>query len=246
MIKSSNDSKTRARAGQANTFGLLPGPQGSCPGATTGCGGCWAPLKVGNKTACCYVDRLMRARPNVKNILQQNTDFMKSASEAEMVEALVAEFTRFNAAEDKAGSTVRNYRLHWSGDIFSKAYARALTTAMSKFPGIHFWAYTRSWELLDAGSLDLKNLRLWLSLDVCNVDAGLAWLKKHNPKRTTKIGLSFMGNTLPSSLDKYVEAEGLKPFPCPVDDSGKMKLEGACQRCAACLRENNKLIQFKI
>jgi len=247
MIKSSNDQKTRVRPNQSNTFGLLPGPQGSCPYATTGCGGCWAPLKPSHTTATCYVDKLMRARPNVKAVLQRNTDFMKAASEQEMVEALLAEFRRFSVAEAKAGETVTShYRLHWSGDIFSEAYARALSKAMSVYKEVEFWAYTRSWELIKPGVLDLENLTMFLSLDPQNADAGLAWLKKNNPKRKFKIGISLMGNIIQKSLQEHVDAEGLKVFACPVDGDGKMKLENACQTCRACLKRGNKLIQFKV
>lgn len=246
MIKSSNDQKTRVRPNQSNTFGLLPGPEGSCPYATTGCGGCWAPAKAGNISNLCYVDRLMRARPNVKAILTRNTEFLKAATEDEMVEALVAEFKRFNDAEDKAGATVRNFRLHWSGDIFSEAYARALSKSMSVYKGVEFWAYTRSWELIKPGVLDLENLTMFLSLDPRNVDAGLAWLKTHNPRRKFKIGISFMGNIIQKSLQEHADAEGLKLFACPVDNDGKMKLENACQTCRACLKRGNKLIQFKV
>lgn len=246
MIQPSNDAKVHNRSSQKNTFGLLPGPEGTCPYATTSCGGCWAPMRDGLVVNTCYVDKLMRARPNVRGVLARNTSFLKGCTEDQMEEALTAEFTRFEAAERKAKAVSPFwYRLNWAGDIFSKEYARALTKAMAKFPGTNFWTYSRSWELIEPGSLDLKNLSLILSLDPVNEDAGLAWLKKNNPNRKFKIGISLMGNICSASLEQYAKAEGLKLFACPVDDSGKMELEGACQKCTACLRRSDKLILFK-
>ena len=245
MLKPSNDSKTRLSPNQKNTFGLLPGPQGTCPFATTGCGGCWAPLKEGNKTNACYVDRLMRARPNVRRLLEFNTELMKRLGEDLLVKVLEQEFQRFLDAEDLSDPTyVPLYRLHWSGDIFSRTYARALTTAMSKFPKIKFWIYTRAWEYVDVSMLKLENLSFLLSLDPCNIEQGLSWRQKYRNPTKSKIGISFMGTEIPERLSTYAEKEKISVLACPVD-SGNMSLEGGCQKCKACIHQRNNVIFFK-
>jgi len=242
MIQPSSDSKVQNRKTQRNTYGLLPGPDGSCPYATTGCGGCWSKAKEGGKVAVCYVDKLMRARPNVAKVLERNTTFLKGCTEDQMEAALTAEFTRFEAAERKAGTTEpMRYRLHWSGDIFSSEYGRALTKAMAKFPETQFWVYSRSWDLVDPKMTLLKNVSFLLSLDPQNVEQGLNYLTTKKPIGA-KVGISYMGQNIPDSLQAYMQANKLRVFECPVDSKKGLALEGACQRCLQCVYTPSKFI----
>jgi len=270
-IKPSEDRKVRARSGQKNTFGILPGRDGSCPGATRGCGGCESPAE-GNKTPVCYVYGLMRAYSGVRGVLEHNTRELKAADRAGMADLLKREFERFAAAEARARVPGSAYRIHWSGDIFSRTYAEALVDAMREFPAIKFWCYTRSipYGVLLAQRLD--NLSMYLSLDKVNLYAGL---------RGYFDALADTGNVLRSPLhlaymaerndfaEAYARAYNLHdvlqtvdaqsgdegrhhPWPvkpvklasCPVDE-GSIPLEGGCHACRMCFRANPAHVFFQ-
>ena len=154
-LKPSNDIKTRFYPGQKNTLGLLhgkPDQGGTCPGATTGPGGC-AFCKEGCKSVTCYVDHLIKYRPAIGNVLRHNTKLLKTGSYAQCLQLLDAEFTRFERADARkrnadpeyvAAQPQAWYRLHWAGDVFDGKYAKALADAMKMHPTTMFWGYTRS------------------------------------------------------------------------------------------------------
>jgi len=181
MIKASCDRKTRFYKTQKNTFGLLPGLEGTCPGATTGTGGCWHKAP-GRKTCVCYVDSLMRCYTGIRGILTHNTKVLYDCQGTDneydqMVELLNAEFERFRAAEarrsKKTGTPPHTYyRLHWAGDVFDKTYAKAIATAVKHNSDINFWIYTRSFDILPQ-LVGVVNLAVYLSLDPVNVQTGL-------------------------------------------------------------------------
>ena len=232
MIRPSCDEKTRAWSHQKNTFGLLPGlPKdgGTCPGATCGAGGC---LECNPKRPTCYVYRNM-IRPNVRRVLAYNTQLLRRATRAEMVRLLDLEFTRFEAEEDWRSRHGHAYRLHWSGDVFSRDYALALHDAMRKHPRIQFWGYTRSFDLLPFLT-PIGNLRLYVSLDPQNVAEGAKWWRQFR-HRGLSVALMFRRREdIPKGFGKVIA--------CPVD-IGKLKRTGACMKCRACLKGRN--IWFK-
>jgi hypothetical protein len=230
-LKPSGDRKVRAYKNQKNTFGLLPGPAATCPGATTSEGGC-AHVPAGRKLSVCYAARLVNARPNVRAVLEHNTKLLTQASGYEQQALLQYEFERFLQADIKKRpkEKERYYRLHWSGDIFSKEYANALASAMLAFPEISFWNYTRSFEWLQP-LREVPNCVTYLSLDKCNSAEGT---------------LTYRGLGYPEDNMSLCMMSPLEPrsnyTACP-QDSGKLELEGACHKCKLCLK--GKPVWFK-
>lgn len=242
-IKPSCDRKTRAYKNEKNTFGLLPGPNGSCPCATTGEGGCWN-KPVGHRLHTCYVDSTMNCYHGVKGVLRHNTKLLMGATQQTMFHLLHHEFDRFNTKHDSLINTDmwrRNpaYRLHWSGDIFSLAYAQALRDAMSFFPHIKFWCYTRSLFAVPV-LCDVPNLSLYISADPCNLKQAAVCYDQYK-SRGNNLNIAYMAGE-----DTFVEKAkyatgiksrrilGMKLTPCPAD-AGKMQVDGACNKCRMCI-----------
>jgi len=215
--------KVRSRTSQKNSYGLMPGPEGSCPHATFGKGGCME-VKDGNVRPVCYVYRSFRNKA-VKTALEHNTNLMKQASQAEMVAILDEEFSRFERVESKSKDPCYMYRLHWSGDIFSARYAKAIAKAVKKHPDTTFWIYTRSLPYVKhiAG---VDNLTVYISVDEVNCDKALEEWKKHD---NTKVKLAHM------SIEKPKSASGRAFKDCPTD-VGRLPYEKACTRCQLCIK----------
>jgi len=227
----SSVSKVRVRASQKNSFGLMPGKEGTCPGATYGQGGCME--RVGNNVRpTCYVHKAFR-NAKVKEILEHNTKVLKDANFVEMARMLSAEFTRFESNESVSPDPAFNYRLHWAGDVFSMEYAEALNTAILMHPRTQFWIYTRSFDFVEP-LIGVPNLNTFLSLDPCNKDKGLEIWSKHCD---SGLKVAYMGKTIG---DLY----SLMMTPCPAD-AGNMEIEGACSKCRMCIN-GNKDIWFKV
>lgn len=262
-LKATADRKTAFRPGSSNTFGLLPGVDGSCPGATLGPGGC-GHVREGRKLPVCYVSHSMSVYKAVGGVLAHNLFLMKSATPAEMTEILVDEFKRFRRRELSYEKPFLNYRLHWSGDVFSSAYRDALHAAMSAYPDIRFWGYTRSfgrsfsWDVLTLTAL--PNLSLYMSLDPQNIGTGLELYYAHlraRPDARARLAVCYMSpvhdfaarwaaaRTTASNPDDWDAAPPFMP-PCPAD-TGKLPLVGACGVCRMCtgMRPRLPAIWFK-
>jgi len=222
LIKPSCDRKVRGYSVQKNTYGLLPGPEGTCPGATVGAGGCRD--ITGNGRPACYVYKIMRIYSGVRRILEHNTALLKGADMATMADLLGSEFTRFQADTlARNGKGMLRYRLHWAGDLFSMDYARALRTAVDAHPDVFFWTYTRSFDYMGP-LLGAPNLRLYVSADMCNLKEAMAAHRAAGGKAS----MCYMGDSAPA-------LPGLRFTACPVD-KGSMQLEGACFKCGMCLK----------
>jgi hypothetical protein len=99
MLKPSADRKVWAYKNQKNTLGLLPGPEGTCPGATLGPDGCRSVVTTGRPA--CYVYRLMSIYKNVKGVLEHNTHLLKNADKAKKVTLLDTSLTASRRYEKK-------------------------------------------------------------------------------------------------------------------------------------------------
>lgn len=230
-LKASCDRKVWAYKGQKNTFGLLPGPKGTCPGATLGIGGCCDGSKSKSGREDCYVFRIMSIYKNVEKVLAHNTKLLTEADLDGKIELLDEEFTRFTKSfQRKKFPQGNKYRLHWAGDIFNEEYARALVAAIMRHPEIDFWTYTRTFDVVGIFK-GVSNLQLYLSLDQCNLKSGLETYNKYKDER---LHLSYMGDKRPDI--------GHDLIACPTDE-GVMKVEGACLKCKMCLK--GKDIWFK-
>jgi len=237
----SSVSKVRGRKTQKNSYGMMPGPEGTCPGATLGQGGCLETQRDGGRPTC-YVYKAFRNK-RVKDILEHNTKIMKSSTLAEMRDILDREFARFEAEEAVSPTPWYNYRLHWSGDLFSANYARAWAKAAAKHPKTTFWIYTRSFTKprdYVKYLLAVPNMRVYLSVDVINRDSAIAAIDALPAAQADRIKLSYMAHENNMSPDNRTEAS----VPCPVDD-GHMAIEGACAKCRKCIVGQSD-IWFKI
>jgi len=258
-LKPTADRKTRAYSQQKNTYGLLPGPAGSCPGATTGKGGCWH-LAAGRKTHTCYVDAITMFRPNVRNLLQHNLDVLKEAKTVKgMAALLTAEFARFRVAELRRRSRTKEviplrYRLHWSGDFFSTTYAKAVRLAIEQSPDIEFWTLTR---VLPAVQYlrGLKNLILYLSVDPVNIKEMLVYYDSKKGYRDNNLRLAYMSkindfreaawDAVPApSSDRWKWLADAEVRNCPVD-SGTTPIDGGCYKCGRCTRNKKTIVWFE-
>jgi hypothetical protein len=228
-LKPSADRKVWAYKNQKNTFGLLPGPEGTCPMATLGPGGCRT-VTVPGKRPDCYVYRMMSVYKGVRGVLEHNTRLLKDATHEEQVELLNEEFKRFKELKRNGIMRSNKYRLHWAGDIFDRQYAESIRAALITNQDMEFWTYTRTFDVIDVFK-DVENLRLYLSLDACNVDAGL---RVYAEQKWDRLHLCYMGDNPPELEESFLG--------CPVD-SGQLVVEGACQSCNLCLRGHN--IWFK-
>lgn len=250
------------RSTQKNSFGLMPGlpPYGTCPGATTGEGGC-AYVKPGTQTMTCYADQLSRM-PAVKRVLRHNTELMRGNDIAGMVSILAAEFRRFFVATTKKGfdASTCKYRLHWSGDIETAEYAQALSIAVAMFPDIQFWLYTRSFTKLGIGHMRAiakrKNVILFFSTDVENWNASFATFVSMDPAQYSgRLRIA----TMLSADDNAARIEAL---PERIRDAYKaynpeLTVKGcttngddddfidACSRCGMCTRPGRAIVWFE-
>jgi hypothetical protein len=251
MLKSTSDRKTRCRDSQRNTFGLFPGPgvHGTCPGATVGDCGCCA-VQPGRKLPTCYVFGIIAAYPATGPALLHNTTLIRHANHTEKVRLLSAEFERFRRIELKQPDPSLFYRLHWSGDIFDHAYAKALAEAMCAFPDITFWNYTRSFDRGVWLAAHTPNLVQYLSIDHVNFNKGINAYIHRPPATEARLQIAYMSATNDYSL-RYANArKRYRSWPenpviltsCPVDER-KMPLPGACHKCRKCLE--GKAIWFK-
>ena len=239
VLLASSVSKVRRRRGQKNSYGLMPGPEGTCPGATLGKGGCLETKRDGGRPTC-YVFKAFRNK-RVKEILEHNTEVMKSSSYDEMVDILDREFARFEAEEDTNQQPWYHYRLHWSGDLFSADYAKAVAKAASRHPRVTFWIYTRSFDFVQH-LIGVENMHTYLSIDPINMVAGMnTWrsIRKRFPKHGKRLRISYMSET-----DNLREQTGADTVPCPAD-IGRIKIEGACHKCGKCALGNSD-IWFKV
>lgn len=244
-LRLSDNSKVKFHNNHKNTFGLaqgLPENGGTCPGATSGPGGC-LDVRDGHKRETCYVHKIVSIYKAVGNTLKHNTDLLKDKSYDQLVEILTDMVTRFLEADHKGHPF---FRIHWAGDFFSEDYTKAWVTVIKKFSNVRFWAYTRSFngdhnyaQLL----FGLENLTLFLSCDPNNVDE--ATKIYHEIKDTyPNIGLAWMGEEPP-------DPEKFRWVRCP-ETSGKIKSEpnkGACAKCRLCVnnyKTHVKNISFEI
>ena len=244
MLTLSNDLKTRFYKAHKNTFGLLPGPEHTCPCATEGEGGCWEPAKAGSKLKTCYAQRLCVLRVNVRKSLEHNTIEIKSVTDKKttlqnMFSSFETSVVKWAIRNKKDPKDYLYFRLHWSGDLFDAEYTRALAEAMDISPKITFWGYTRSFDFVPilAG---VRNLVLYLSLDRQNIEKGL---QCYNNNPWTRISWLDVSNDIcKQGYTKWPES--VKLTACPAD-TNKIPKEGSCAHCKICLGPKKTHVWFK-
>lgn len=239
----SSNSKTKFAKSHKNTFGLmygLPKNGGTCPGATVGKGGC-LDVRDNAKRPTCYMAKITQIYKGVGAVLQKNTDLVKDKQKEELKEVIRSTINQFGA---KSQADQLYFRLHYSGDFFSKDYVEAWAEVMPEYPSVRFWAYTRSLNQDDIETLlKAKNLSLYLSCDAVNYKKAEEIFNKLKDKYVN-LALAWLGTDSP-------EPEKYRWVTCP-ETSGKLQNTdeaGACSKCRLCIN-NYKLrlknIQFKL
>ena len=242
MLKLTDNRKTSFKKNQYNTFGLmygLPENGGTCPGATTGKGGC-LDVRDGLKRQTCYMAKITAIYKAVGNVLATNTAMLqgKTVDEMETIcKATITEFIR------KSKNADLYFRLHYSGDFFSVEYAEAWARVIRDFPQVRFWVYTRSHDMIDP-LLGLDNITVFLSCDPSNFEK-VQKIFNEKKEKHKNLGMAYMGNDVPKleGSDRFIT--------CP-EITGKVKntdTVGACAKCRMCV-DNYKIrvknIQFPI
>lgn len=235
MFKLTHNDKTKFHKYQKNTFGLnygLPENGGTCPGATTGKGGC-LDTRDGLKRKTCYMAKITAIYKNVGKVLQANTDQITGKT-FEEIKTVCRETVQVFIQKSKDENLY--FRLHYSGDFVSADYAKAWAEVVSEFPAVHFWVYTRSDEFVEL-ILGKPNLTVYLSCDPVNFDTMVGIFDKYKDKHAN-LGLAWLGHNGP-------EPEKYRWVTCP-EISGKIKNtkdNGACSKCRLCV--NNYKIRVK-
>ena len=216
-----------------NAFGLPAGPAFSCPGATAFCAGCYA---AANETQYPSVARKMRA----------NWDALRACGDVHgaLVNALDAMLAPWYVNTVKRGLPL-TFRIHWDGDFYSAAYARAWGDICRAYPDVTFWAYTRS-TFAVAHLVDVPNLALYASVDAENAETWRPLLAQYPRLHVAACGRTFEdGAALLAQLGRGrapVCPEGVT-LPLVVAQNGRRSVkvlpgetgQGACNACGYCL-----------
>jgi hypothetical protein len=208
--------------GIRNSFGLPAGKANSCPGETAWC------------RDICYAKNSERSA-GVGDALRRNLEVLVAAGSPErMAGLLVRMLGRFARVADRRhlSPEERVFRIHWSGDFFSVAYAQAWAVATAAFPEITFWAYTRSLRPpvnVVPTLAGLPNLNLYLSTDIGNA------------AEAQEMAGRYPSVHLALCADDFRQAKELSAEPsviCP-ESSGRLALMtngvGACVTCGLCV-----------
>lgn len=220
-----------------NAFGLPA--HISCPGKTTVC------------EDICYAFKLEKAYTNVNKLLKHNWDLLQACGDNVKAISLlldtlicdyISEHERVEKLREQKYSKV--FRIHWDGDFYSVAYAKAWAKVIKAHPEIQFWAYTRSFKPpvnVVPHLRGIDNLSLYLSTDEVNEKAAKRVIHKYDD-----VHVAMLGKTFESALVSISELTGRKAPKCP-EQTGRYPLvtskeQGACVECTLCVDGNNNVL----
>lgn len=181
------------------TIGIFNLPHGrTCPGATAWC------------KQHCYTIKAERMYKAVLPYRERNLALSKSP-----------DFVKRMIKEVSAGK-FKVIRIHESGDFYNQAYLNKWIAVAKAMPGVTFFAYTKSFALLDFSKLP-RNFIMRASID-----------------ETTPL-------TLKQSYDKLLKAAVLKEDGTAPASMGRSKYytcPGSCKSCTYCYTKGNKNVAF--
>ena len=211
-----------------NSFGLPAGA--SCPGRTTFCDACYAVRSEQSQ--------------GVRAAMEHNLTLLSAARTVSgMAELLDEAITYFEQLATRRGLDRRDwvFRIHWDGDFFSLAYARAWAQVIAAHPRVQFWAYTRSFnDRVNVVPIlvGLDNLALYLSVDQWNVDRARVQVAAHPQVRLAGSHEDFKGARILTVLARGLDGKTTSSINCP-ENAGLIKLmndgRGACTDCRVCI-----------
>ncbi len=191
----------------------------------------------------CYAEKIEKHRPNVRNLLERNWEFVSAHLDdyfalAEELDNIVGEAS-WGFRRHRVPKEHWVFRHFWDGDIPSESFALAMRDVAYKYPDIKFWVYTRSFGVVTALS-GPTNLQVYLSVDNFNVSKAIE-CEKANPW----VKLAFCADTWAQTLllaDKFPHRR--RGPRCP-ELTGKVPLVndgiGACVDCGLCIKGVNNV-----
>lgn len=220
--KVTNSVTASGNARGANSFGLPSGKDFSCPGQTSIC------AKV------CYAGKLEKVYKGVLNVLMHNWELLKDADIPTMENLISDMITDFVSETDKIIARGENatydFRIHWDGDFFSRDYAIAWANVIRAFPNVTFWAYTRTFEIVDVLA-GIDNLNLYLSADADNIISA-----NITADNFPGVMIATLGDTFADAKNTIVD-NSRKSYNCP-ENGGRIALiserGSACISCGIC------------
>ena len=188
-----------SKLGQVMSFSLPSGL--TCPGASLWC------------KKHCYAKRYGRLRPNYRSAYARNLEIASKSEE--FTETMIGVLPRILPC----------FRIHVSGDYYSKAYIQCWKQICEAFPQTQFWCYTRSWMAPEL-SESLADLRGFSNMHlIASTDPSTSL-----PPRGWRVAF----------LDSDPRAEGYR---CHEDGSQKT----SCLSCGYCFRsqEGNVILPVR-
>lgn len=222
----------------ANTYGLPAGD--SCPDKTEFC-------------ISCYAENTGRMYPSVDALLWRNFDaHLAAGDDVDAHYALLeSAYLKYRQQFDrllKAGRVTVDddiFRLLWSGDLYSDAFAQAWVRLIGKYGQTQFWVYTRSFQRAPMFH-GLPNVAVYLSIDSDNLEWADIMLRTHD-----WLHAAFCADTQAEAHALAAEI-GRTAAPCP-ENIGRIPLvmhqsgrrsrtvaigedgKGACAVCRLCV-----------
>jgi hypothetical protein len=168
----------------------------SCPGASQWC------------KKHCNMTRLEKYRPACRKAYQQN--YLITKNPEKFQETVIGVLPRILSC----------FRIHVSGDFYSKEYIHSWIKICQAFPNTRFWAYTRSWTIPELKTeleafKNLNNVFLFASTDPTMPSPPKDW-------RTAYINIDSRA----------------KGYQCPVQEK-RLK---SCLECGYCYHQGGNVI----
>jgi hypothetical protein len=215
----------------ANAFGIPSGTAFACPGATSFC------------ERICYAGKLEKIYKGVKNVLVSNFETLLYAEYLDgitgmeyLIRDMVQDFVNECDARVMKGKPVSyDFRIHWDGDFYSRAYATAWANVIREFAHVNFWVYTRSFTdecfVIDILA-DIPNLTVYLSADPVNIDLANEVANRY------PVFIATVADTFAEAKETIIDSTR-KSYNCP--ENGKriplISTKGsACISCGVCVK----------
>ena len=236
-LRLTSASKVREWPAQANGFSL-PAIREVCVFATPTC---WRG---------CYAKRGRMGFPTPQQAFMANYRALTKARTAERMAELLIELLDWM----KFGI----FRIHVSGEFFSREYAEAWRLTCEEYADAQFWSYTRSRDVGVLTTLaEIANMRILLSCDRDNwqdmLDVseefpsfGLSYytVGEYPPRRLYEQGRAVSAPTEPGLVvfpDPSVRRSLSLPGTCPTEvASNPWPKHEACVRCQRCCGKGGK------
>lgn len=197
----------------------------TCPGSTETC------------RTLCYATQGHYRFGSLQHRYQENFRFS-------MGRTFVAE-----VSDEIRRSGARVVRIHGAGDFYSGAYVAEWREIVQAFPGVTFYAYTRSWTLPEMaesieGLASERNFHMWYSLDK---ETGVPAKKPRGVRYAYMVVSDEEEGLIPKGMDLIfrVREDSAKKWMkgalvCPYEQKVERKTPMSCEVCKICFTKGVK------